>query len=148
MPENLRAGEDLLFFRDIETRRVLAVTALGARVVWDLPAGAWAHFSRLRRYSVATWPTELARRWHWPLIRMYAAALAMISVMPALHPALAAVVPALVAVRVARNYHRRMPGLPLALTPTRVLRLVAMTGLADAATLLGIWDSLSRRQPR
>jgi len=148
MPENLRAGEDLLFFRDVETRRALAVTALGARVVWDLPAGARAHFSRLRRYSAATWPTELARRWHWPLIRMYAAALAMISAMPALHPAFAAVVPALVAVRVARNYHRRMPGLPLALTPIRVLRLAAMTGLVDAATLLGIWDSLSRRQPR
>jgi hypothetical protein len=147
MPENLRAGEDLLFFRDIETRHVLAVTAPRARVVWDLPAGAWAHFRRLRRYSAATWPTELARRWHWPLIRMYAGALAMISVIPVLHPAWAGVVPALVAARVARNYHRRMPGLLPALTPIRVLRLVAMTGLVDAATLLGIWDSLSRRRP-
>jgi len=41
-----------------------------------------------------------------------------------------------------------MPGLPRALTPIRVLRLVAMTALVDAATLLGIWDSVRLRPPR
>jgi hypothetical protein len=148
MPENLRAGEDLLFFRGLETKRTLTIPAPGARVVWDLPAGAWAHYRRLRRYSSATWPTELALRWQWPLIRMYAAALAVVAIVPVLHPALAAAVPVLVAVRIARNYHRRMAGLSVTLTPIRVVRLVAMTGLVDAATFLGIWDSLRRRQPQ
>ncbi len=148
MAEDLRAGEDLLFFRDLEDRRVPTATAPGARVVWDLPCGAWAHHLRLRRYSAATWRTELARQWHWPVLRMYAIALAIAVATPLLHPAWATAVPALAAVRVARNYRRRKPGLPPALTSMRVLRLIVMTGLVDAATFLGIWDSLRRRQPR
>jgi glycosyltransferase involved in cell wall biosynthesis len=148
MAEDLRAGEDLLFFRDLEARRVPTATAPGARVVWDLPSGPRAHHLRLRRYSAATWRTELARQWHWPLIRMYAVALAIAFATPMLHPALGAVVPILVAVRLARNYRRRKPGLPRPLTSTRALRLAIMTGLVDAATFLGIWDSLIERQPR
>ena len=146
MPENLRAGEDLLFFREVEKSDALSAPAPGARVIWDLPAGARGHYRRLRRYSSATWPTELARRWHWRLIRMYGAALALVSNLPLLHPALAAVLPVLVAVRIARNYRRRMPGLAHALRAMRTLRLVFMTGLVDVATFVGIWDSLSRRQ--
>jgi glycosyltransferase involved in cell wall biosynthesis len=148
MPEDLRAGEDLLFFRSVAVRGAVAVVTPGARVIWDLPAGAWAHYNRLRLYSAATWPTELAQQWHWPLIRMYAAAMGVVLATPLVHSALPALLLALAAVRITRNYLRRRQGLPPPLTPSRALRIVAMTGLADAATLLGIWDSLTQRRSR
>lgn len=146
MPEDLRAGEDLRFFRDVATRGAVAVFAPGACVAWDLPAGARGHYRRLRRYSAAAWPTELARRWHWPLIRMYAVGLAIVLAASLLHAALAALLPVLAAMRITRNYLRRVRGLPPPLTPAKALRIVAMTGLVDAATMLGIWDSLTSRR--
>lgn len=147
MAEELRAGEDLLFFRLIEDRPVRTVPAPAARVLWNLPKGPREHYRRLRRYSSATWPTELARSWQWPLLRMYAVVGAIMSAIPWLHPALLPVVPALVLARIARNYHRRRNGLQHGLTPTRAVRLVAMTGLVDAATLSGVLDALSSRRP-
>jgi hypothetical protein len=148
MREDLRAGEDLLFFRDVSMRNVVAVVAPGARVSWALPAGPRAHYQRLRRYSAATWPTKLARQWHWPLIRMYAVAFAVAVATPPLHPALLVLLPGLAALRIVRNYLRRVASLPPPLTPSRALRIVAMAGLADAATLLGIWDVLRSGRPR
>jgi hypothetical protein len=147
MPEDLRAGEDLQFFRDVANRGAVAVVAPAALVIWDLPAGPLAHYRRLRRYSAATWPTELAQRWHWPLIRMYAAAfVAMVLITPLLHAALLALFPALAAARITANYLSRVRGLPPPLTCARAIRIVAMTGLVDAATLVGIWDALSARR--
>jgi hypothetical protein len=148
MPENLRAGEDLIFIRELQTRGVRAVHAADARVVWDLPSNACGHYRRLRRYSAATWTTDLARQWQWPVIRMYAAGAAALTILPVLHWSLLAVPPFLAVLRVARNYGRRRPGLSWRLTTGRALRLVAMTALVDAATFSGIWDAFCQRAPR
>jgi glycosyltransferase involved in cell wall biosynthesis len=142
MSEDLRAGEDLRFFRYVAERGVVSVVAPGACVIWDLPRGPLGHYRRLRRYSAATWPTELARHWQWPLIRMYTAGLAVLISAMLIHTALLALVPALAALRVTSNYLRRVRGLPPPLTCGRAARIVAMTGIADVATLMGIWDAL------
>lgn len=146
MNEDLRAGEDLLFFRSVADRHVVAVSAPDGLVLWELPAGPCAHYRRLRRYSRATWPTRLASQWQWPLLRMYAVALGAAFLSAVLHPVLFLPLVVLVAARILRNYGRRRRGLPGPLTWGRAIRVVTMTALVDAATLLGVWDDLRRRK--
>jgi hypothetical protein len=145
MPEDLRAGEDLLFFRDLESRMPATATAESALVEWDLPSGPWAQYRRLRRYSAATWPTRLASRWHRPVLRMYAAALALIVAASLGHPALLVALPGLALLRIGRNYARRASGLPGTLTLGRAWRIGVATVLADAAMFAGIRDAFLGR---
>jgi hypothetical protein len=145
MPKDLRAGEDLLFFREVATRGTAVAVVEEAIVRWQLPRGPLGHFRRLRRYSRATWPTALAATWQWPVLRMYAAGAAVVLAAALLQPLVAWVLLAAATLRVARNYRRRRFGLPGRLTLARLWRLGTLTLLADAATLLGVWDSLTRR---
>lgn len=147
MREDLRAGEDLLFFRRVEREGVPTARAPGAQVLWDLPRGASGHFARLRRYSAATWRTPLASSWQLPVLRMYAATLLTAALAIAFHVALLVGVPLLAIIRMTRNYRRRRVALEGPLAPGRILRIVAMTGLADAATLLGVWDAMRQWRP-
>jgi hypothetical protein len=139
MRDDLRAGEDLLFFQKIAASPIPTATVRDASVIWTLPPGPCGHFARLRRYSAVTWPTVLRKQWQIPLLRMYGAGSALILSGLAYHPMLALAV-ALGAVRLLKNFLQRKCCLQGSLTPSRLSRLVTMYILADLATLAGIWD--------
>jgi hypothetical protein len=148
MREDLRAGEDLLFFREIAAAQIPTATVRDASVVWTLPRGPAAHFARLRQYSAATWPTPLRNQWQVPLLRMYGAGLALVLSGLAYQPLLVPAV-ALGAVRLLKNFLLRRRCLQGRLTPSRLSRLATMYILADLATLAGVWDCLQgRHAPR
>jgi glycosyltransferase involved in cell wall biosynthesis len=110
MRDDLRAGEDLLFFQKIAASPIPTATVRDASVIWTLP-----------------------------LLRMYGAGSALILSGLAYHPMLALAV-ALGAVRLLKNFLQRKCCLQGSLTPSRLSRLVTMYILADLATLAGIWD--------
>lgn len=137
MREDLRAGEDLLFFEAITARGLSIVEVPGARVRWDLPHGPSGHFRRLSRYSRATWGTSLARRWQFPLLRMYLAGLVVLLCAFAVNGSLAVLLPLLWIARLGRNLIRRRQYLRSPLGWGLWARVVGMALLVDAATLVG-----------
>ena len=144
MRSDLRAGEDLLFFREVAARGVPSAPAPGADVLWQLPRGPLGHFRRLRRYSASTWRTPLASTWQVPVLRMYAASLVLVVLAFVFHVGLLLLLPTAGAARIARNLRRRRRGLAGRLTPARLLRIAVLTLLADLATLLGVLDAQRR----
>lgn len=141
--EDLRAAEDLLFFRALEAVPVRLARAPRAVVVWRLAPGPLAAFRRLRLYSTHHLRAGLFRTWHLRVMAMDAAALALVV---ASFFAPGAVIPLLLAgsVRVLRTANRRKHNLPEPhpLRATRLARVAFLLMLADAAVWLGAFSWL------
>jgi glycosyltransferase involved in cell wall biosynthesis len=146
MRDDLRAGEDLLFFLEIAAAQIPTATVPEANVVWTLPRGPAGHFTRLRQYSSATWPTILRKRWQVPLLRMYGLALPLLLGAVVYRPFLL-LAATLGIIRLLKNLLQRRRYLQSGLTLSRLSRLLAMYMLADLGTLAGIWDCLRGRKP-
>jgi hypothetical protein len=145
MREDLRAGEDLLFFDAIAAAGVGTALVSSAQVSWDLPQGPGGHFSRLRRYSAATWRTALSRRWQRPVIQTYAAGGLAMAACLALHPPLIWLLGVLAVSRLARRVFQRRTSLHPPFRLGRLARVPVMFVIADFATLLGVADALLGR---
>lgn len=150
MSDDLRAGEDLIFFERIAACGAKTAVVPKAQVTWDLPAGPSGHYRRLRSYSRATWPTALSRRWQQPVLRMYlTGALAALAFLVS-YPPLIGLVGALTVARLVKAVVERWHALPRPATLSRLARIPVMLAVADFATLSGVADevmSTLRTQP-
>jgi glycosyltransferase involved in cell wall biosynthesis len=135
--EDLRAAEDLVFFRRLRELDARTTTAPAAGVSWALSAGPWAAFRRLCLYSQHHVRAGLFRTWHLRVMAMDLAALLAVAVLPLAAGATLAVA-ALVGRTVATAWRRRtnVPG-GTRPTPTLLLRVAVLLLLADIAVWWG-----------
>lgn len=136
--EDLRAAEDLLFFRALEAVPVRSTRAPRALVAWRLSPDPLAAFRRLQLYSKHHLRARLFRTWHLRVMAMDAAALAL--VVASFFASLAIVALLLAcAARVLRTAYQRRRNVPEphVLRPMRLARVATLLLLADAAVWLG-----------
>jgi glycosyltransferase involved in cell wall biosynthesis len=74
-PEDLRAAEDLLFKDHLRAQKLPSALAPDALISWELPTSFGAVFAKFRDYSRCAFQAGLFRRWHYAVLRMYAALL-------------------------------------------------------------------------
>jgi glycosyltransferase involved in cell wall biosynthesis len=142
-PEDLRAAEDLLFFRRLAEAKARTAWAPGAVARWTLSPGPRAYFRRLRRYSAHHLAAGLGRTWHARVAAMDLAALAL--ALAALRtPILLALLLAGGLLRLARTVWIRRGNVrePLSFRPRRLAMAALLVALADAAMWLGALDHL------
>lgn len=141
-PEDVRAAEDLLFFRRISQRAAATVDAPDAVVLWRMPDTSGGLFSRFRTFSRHTLRAGLGHGWHRTVAGMYAccAAAAVLGIFHSLW--WLTVIPAALCARIVRSIHARRG--PHADTPRLSARLLLGAGfitlLVDAAMWAGVLD--------
>jgi glycosyltransferase involved in cell wall biosynthesis len=134
--EDLRAAEDLSFFRAAAARAIPFLAAPEARVVWRLPQSVAACWRRLRLYSYYHARSGLAHEWHVRVMAMDAALATLLAASAAWPPA-AAVAGALVLARLLRTvWLRRANVSDGAFRLGRLARVALLLALADGA----VWD--------
>ena len=146
-PEELRAAEDLVFFRRLEEAALPAARAPGAVVRWRLSPSPCVAFRRLRLYSRHHLAAGLASTWHRRIFAMDAAAVLLL--LGALAWPWLALPLALGAVaRLLRTVWARRANVAAgAFRPDRLLRVAVLLALADAAAWAGLLDLLGERRP-
>lgn len=153
--EDLRSGEDLLFFRALEAAQVQRAAAPDAVVHWSLKPTARSTFQHFAIYSVNNIKAGLFTDWQRNLLVQYALlALVFVAALVWWLP-LALVVPLLLGARVEKriyNYYRAAPRAQLVralLSPRRVFGVAWVNLVIDAATLYGMlkWLLGERRTP-
>lgn len=70
--EDLRSGEDLLFFRSLDQAEIEAAHSEQAVVEWELQASVRSTFRRFAVYSRNNLKAGLGREWQFNVIRFYA----------------------------------------------------------------------------
>jgi glycosyltransferase involved in cell wall biosynthesis len=159
-PEELRSGEDLLFFKRLERAGVPTTFCRTAPVIWEAPSTPAATFRRFALYSRHSIRGGLWREWHVRVSLQYlvAAVLVLMGVLFGWGWWLAAGgIFAFRAMRRILAWHR--PSTPrrrwaAALNPARLLTVMAINLLIDAAMFTGVlrWlfeervDSAGRRR--
>lgn len=147
-PEHLRAGEDLLFMRRVQSLGVPILRCPSAVVHWRLAAGPAAVFRRFRLYSAHHLAAGLSGTWHRRVWGMDVAGLALL-VFAMRWPAALAVAAVAGLARVLRTVHQRRFNVDAgAFRPDRLLRVAVLLAVADAATWVGTLDYLRGRGPR
>lgn len=145
--EPLRAAEDLLFFEALVRAGARIVHAPRARIRWTLARSPPAVFRRLRLYSAHHVAAGMARTWHYRVLAMDTAGIALLLAGLAWSPAWG-LLAAGAAARVGRTVRSRRPSAPpeaRALTVGRLLRAGVLLAVADAACVLGYVDFLRGR---
>ena len=140
--EDLRAAEDLIFFRDLAIAGHVTHHAPGAVVRWSLALGPLGFFRRLLRYSAAHLDAGLYRTWHFRVATMDVAfALSILGGMK--WPPLAGLAVALALARLVRTIATRRgniaPRFPA--SPAGVARVGLLLLLSD----LAVWGGLLGR---
>ena len=139
--EDLRAGEDLLLFEHIHRLGLVTAQATDAIVDWEIPFGPWGHFRRLRLYSRAVLDTPLWQKWHRAVFLMNGLGLALLVLGLTVHWLALALLLLLAGGRILKNYWIRRRWLPKRNAgATALKRIVALSLLADLATLAGSFD--------
>ena len=144
--EDLRAAEDLVFFRALDEGAVRSTRAPRAVVTWRLAPGPLAAFRRLRLYSEHHIRSGLAHTWHWRVMAMDVAGVGLLAAAP-FFPAVLVLLLGAVTARVVLTAYRRRTNLsdPLFLTLPLLLRVALLLFLADAAAWLGALAAAARR---
>ena len=147
--EDLRSGEDLLFFRALERAGVREAYSDRAVVAWELQPDMGRTFRRFATYSRSSMKAGLARQWQWKVIRLYAVLVALLLTGVWVWP-VALLAPVLLLVRAEKHvwvwYRTKAPRRVWRelLNPRRVLTVAGITVAIDVATVYGMWpDSWS-----
>lgn len=141
--EDLRAAEDLLFFRAVDRAGITTVRAPRAVVWWMLPSGPRAIFRRLRLYSFHHLQAGLFKTWHRRVLLMDLAAAGLALAALYWPPLMLGVLVALVA-RIARSIVQHRLSLPgtAVIHADRLARAGVLILLADLAAWAGSVDHL------
>jgi len=148
--EDLRAAEDSLFIRKIQTAGVPVIRSSEAVVYWRLPRGPAGVFRRFRLYSAHHLAAGLFSTWHSRVMMMDGVG-AVVGVASIFWPVLCFVLGGAVLARLLRTVARRRSNIggvhPF--RPVRLLRVGVLLLVADAAMWLGALDyALGREPPR
>lgn len=144
---DLRAAEDLILFERLADLGVGVAWAPDAIVHWQLPTSLPATWRRFRLYSRHNVDAGRQRHWHRGVARIYAGGVVIVGVGLLTDRRvliLAAVGPLARAVKRLWG-HRIDRGLAFVVNPARILGVVGLTAVVDAATLSGWLDA---RRPR
>jgi len=143
--EDLRSGEDLLFFRGLEKAGVTDAHSERAVVNWELQASVCPTFQRFTVYSRNGMRAGLARDWQYNVARLYL--LMLIPVLLALWFWPLLLVPPTILLlraerRVRRWYCAQSPQSVWRemLNPRRVLTVAWINVVIDFATFCGVWQ--------
>ena len=150
--EDLRSGEDRLFFRTVEGARVRTANSEKAVVYWSLQPSISGTFRRFSAYSRYGMKAGLASEWQVSVSRFY---LFMIGMLLAgflwrplfLTPVLLLWLRAELRIR---RWYRQQPARRLwkeLLNPKRVLMVIWISTVIDLAMFQGMWHWLARREP-
>lgn len=150
-PDDLRAGEDLVFFDRLEASGHRVAQAPRAIVRWAVPS-TWARvFNRFRLYSLHTMKAGLAHRWQRSVLAMDAVAAVFIALAVFVHWAFIAVPIVGLLARTVRSIRRR-PDIAATMGPSGIRELCLVGALLfwiDLATIAGamqyVWLQWTRR---
>ncbi|HEY9404152.1 MAG TPA: hypothetical protein VIQ24_15955, partial [Pyrinomonadaceae bacterium] len=144
-PENLRSGEDLLFFRSLEAANVRAAKSADAVVAWELRPTLASTFRRFTVYSRNGMLAGLGREWQFNLTRLYLV-LALLVVAGFFAWPFLLLPPIILLLRTARRvrgwYRARAPERVWRelLNPRRVLTVAWISLAIDIAAFYGVWQ--------
>jgi glycosyltransferase involved in cell wall biosynthesis len=143
--EDLRSGEDLLFFRSLKAAGVKAASCEGALVSWELRPTLARTFRRFTVYSRNNMRAGLGREWQFNVTRLYLI-LSVLLVAGFFVRPLLLLPPAILLLRTAKRiwsfYRARAPERLWRelLNPRRVLTIAWINVVIDIATLRGLWQ--------
>jgi glycosyltransferase involved in cell wall biosynthesis len=154
--EDLRSGEDLLFFHALEDANVRRTSAPDALVHWSLKPTARSTFRHFAIYSVNNLKAGLFRHWQRSLLIQYAAISIIVVAAIVWWLPLALFAPILLLARAEKriyNYYRAAPRDELVramLSPRRIIGVAWVNSVVDAAALYGMltWLLRERRTSR
>jgi hypothetical protein len=141
--EDLRSGEDLLFFQKLDAAAVRGVFAEKALVFWMLQSSLRTTFNRFSTYSYHGMKAGLANEWQTAVCRLYVVLVAMLGASLFL-PVLSVLPPVLLLYRAVRRicqWYRTGPRRRLfiaALSPARILSVAVITIVIDCAMFCGM----------
>lgn len=142
--EDLRSGEDLLFFRALERAYVREAYSDRAVVAWELQPDTGRTFRRFATYSRSSMKAGLGREWPLKVIRLYVVLAALLLTGLWVWPVVL-LPPLLLLLRAEKRvwlwYRTKAPrrvwhGL---LNPRRVLTVAWINMVVDLATWYGLW---------
>jgi glycosyltransferase involved in cell wall biosynthesis len=142
--EDLRSGEDLLFFQNLLAAGVPTTTCAEAVVAWDLTPRLTGTFRRFAIYSRNGMRAGLARQWQFNVSRMYLLLLICLIAGWWFWPLLF-VPPVVLLLRAERriwSWYRAQSPRRLRremLNPRRVLTVASINMIIDVATFWGMW---------
>jgi len=145
--EDLRSGEDLLFFRSLEAAGVKAANCADALVAWELRPTLARTFRRFTVYSRNNMRAGLGREWQFNVTRLYLILLALLVAGFFVRPLLL-LPPAILLLRAWKRmwgfYRARAPERLWRelFNPRRVLTIAWINVVIDIATLCGLWQWL------
>lgn len=148
--EELRAAEDSLFIRKIQTSGIPVIRSSEAVVYWQLARGPAGVFRRFRVYSAHHLAAGLFSTWHSRVMMMDGVAV-VVGVASIFWPELCFVLGGAVLARLFRTVARRRSNVDgvSPFSPVRLLRVGVLLLVADAAMWLGALDyALGREPPR
>lgn len=148
--EDLRSGEDLLFFRQLETAGMSATSSERALVHWEIPGTTIATFRRFATYSRYGMKAGLGRNWQLSVIRLYLILLTLVASAWFWWP-MGLLPPLVLMLRAQRRIYRWhkneiAQSWAALLNPRRVLSVIWINFVIDVATFCGIgqWFRLDR----
>jgi glycosyltransferase involved in cell wall biosynthesis len=145
--EDLRSGEDLLFFRGLKEAGVKAANCADALVTWELRPTLARTFRRFTVYSRHNMRAGLGREWQFNVTRLYLIILVLLAAGFFVRPLLL-LPPAILLLRTWKRmwgyYRARAPERLWRelLNPRRVLTITWINVVIDIATLRGLWQWL------
>ncbi|MCA1565457.1 MAG: glycosyltransferase [Acidobacteria bacterium] len=151
--EDLRSGEDLLFFRSLKAAGVKAANCDDALVVWELRPTLARTFRRFSLYSRHNMRAGLGREWQFNVTRLYLIILVLLVGGFFVRPLLL-LPPAILLLRAGKRiwgyYRVRAPERlwPELLNPRRALTVAWISVVIDTATLYGLWQWLLHDRAR
>ena len=146
-PEHLRSGEDLLFFKSLETAGVKTANCPCALVIWALRPTLAATFRRFVVYSRNGMKAGLGHEWQYNVSRMYLLLLILLLGSFWFWPLLL-IPPTVLLLRAEKRiqswYRVRFPERLWRemLNPRRVLTVAAINVAIDIAAFYGMWQWL------
>lgn len=142
-PEDLRSGEDLLFFRALKAAQVPRANCDTAVVAWQLSPNTISTFRRFTAYSRSNLKAGLGREWQLNVVRLYLLFIILVLAGLWFWPLLL-VPPLLYLLRVAKRIYRwyqiKEPTriTRALLSPRRVVTVMWIQLIIDLATLVGL----------
>lgn len=138
--EDLRSGEDLLFFKAVLAGGFRTCVAPEAVVHWELPGTLTGTFKRFATYSRFGMKAGLGSEWQYPVLRMYAVVAMVLLLSVWISKWLWLALPAFWIARAWKCLVRKERVLwwCVALAPRKLLVVAAILAIIDVAMVCGI----------
>ena len=145
-PEDLRAGEDLVFFDRLAAAGYPSALAPRAVVKWRIPSSWGQTFRRFRLYSLHTMKAGLWSQWQRSIVRMYTLSAIVLVLAALIHwslllvPLVALIARAVVSVRRRPEIVEAIGGVRVGVYPM----ICALLLWIDVAAMMGVLDFARR----